>query len=191
MTSAEAAFAEEHGRVCILSYASYKNPGGRFLKGSTAQEEWLCHESTLYPVLRAFDGTYYAWNRGHLNKALYLDRASYSKEIIFFKGNEKREFDVLTCAAPNFYTASRYRYVGRGENRKALWQRIKFMFSVAESEEVDTLIAGAWGCGVFGQDPESVVRILIEEVKDYNIPRLIFAIPRDSNYWAFRKVLEE
>lgn len=30
------------------------------------------HESNLYPILLAFDGTYYAWNRQRLNKALYL-----------------------------------------------------------------------------------------------------------------------
>lgn len=29
-------------------------------------------------ILLAFDGTYYAWNRQRLNKALYLNRALYS-----------------------------------------------------------------------------------------------------------------
>ena len=34
--------------------ASYKHPGGYFLGGSSAQEEALCHESNLYPILLAF-----------------------------------------------------------------------------------------------------------------------------------------
>lgn len=62
----------DNGRTAILNYASYKSPGGFFLEGSPAQEEALCHESNLYPILLAFDGTYYAWNRQRLNKALYL-----------------------------------------------------------------------------------------------------------------------
>ena len=41
-------------------------------------EEALCHESNLYPILLAFDDTYYAWNRQRLNRALYLDRAIYT-----------------------------------------------------------------------------------------------------------------
>lgn len=53
----------DNGRTAILNYASYKSP-----EGSPA----LCHESNLYPILLAFDGTYYAWNRQRLNKALYL-----------------------------------------------------------------------------------------------------------------------
>lgn len=71
----------DNGRTAILNYASYKSPGGFFLEGSPAQEEALCHESNLYPILLAFDGTYYAWNRQRLNKALYLNRALYSSGI--------------------------------------------------------------------------------------------------------------
>ena len=31
--------------TAVLNFASYKNPGGMFIKGSKAQEECLCHES--------------------------------------------------------------------------------------------------------------------------------------------------
>lgn len=68
----------DRSKTAILNYASYKHPGGYFLGGSSAQEEALCHESNLYPILLAFDDTYYAWNRQRLNRALYLDRAIYS-----------------------------------------------------------------------------------------------------------------
>lgn len=37
----------DRSKTAILNYASYKHPGG----GSSAQEEALCHESNLYPIL--------------------------------------------------------------------------------------------------------------------------------------------
>ena len=86
----------DNGRTAILNYASYKSPGGFFLEGSPAQEEALCHESNLYPILLAFDDTYYAWNRQRLNRALYLDRAIYTPDVVFEKDNSRKLADVIT-----------------------------------------------------------------------------------------------
>ena len=57
MDSVSAIFLPElaNKRVCVLNFASYKNPGGMFIKGSSAQEESLCHESFLYNVLKEYD----------------------------------------------------------------------------------------------------------------------------------------
>lgn len=78
----------ENGRLAVLNFSSYKNPGGMFLNGSKAQEECLCHESFLYNVLANVAG-FYEWNNLHKNKALYRNRALYSPNIMFVRENKK------------------------------------------------------------------------------------------------------
>ena len=47
-------YKRKEKRTAILNFASYKNAGGMFLQGSSAQEESLCHASFLYNVLSEF-----------------------------------------------------------------------------------------------------------------------------------------
>lgn len=183
------------GRTAILNFASYKTPGGGFLSGMTTQEESLCHASTLYPVLLAFDNhNYYEWNRHNLNKGLYTNRALYSFGIVFERQDKRRYADVLTCAAPNCSVA-RYRCgVSLTDNDAALQDRITFMLNVAEENHVDTLILGAWGCGVFGQNPYTVAEMLYNTIcqNPYKFSIVYFAVPggsEDGNYVAFEEVL--
>lgn len=49
------------------------------------------------------------------------------------------------------------------------------MYQIAEENGVENLVAGAWGCGVFMQDPYTVATLLIGAARNYNI---YFAIPR-------------
>ena len=181
------------GRTCILNFASYKNPGGKFLEGSVAQEEALCRRSTLYPVLQRHIDDYYQWNRSHLNRALYMHRALYSKDILFFDFVTNYLADVLTCAAPNNRAYSRYNVGPECEayNLEALEERIKFVLDIAEISEVDTLLLGAWGCGVFGQNPYVVSELFFKYIPSHNIPRIVFAVPdyTSDNYRAFEHAL--
>lgn len=183
------------GKTAILNFASYKNPGGFFLGGSAAQEEALCHESNLYPILLHFNTSYYGENRKRLNRALYMNRAIYSPLVVFEHNGERKEIDVLTCAAPNFKAAHRYQNVQMQENEATFYNRIEFMFHVAELNEVDTLIAGAWGCGVFGQHPGHTCRLMIEALikNKFQIKKVYFAIPnpdgRQPNFIQFEKVM--
>ena len=103
------------------------------------------------------------------------------------------KIDVLTCAAPNYYGAGR-QGISYEENTKALASRIKFMYDVAEDNSVDTLILGAWGCGVFRQDAYIVAELLINEAVGRSFSQVIFAVPnnnRNDNYYYFSQVLKE
>lgn len=181
-------------KTAVLNFASYKNPGGMFLQGSKAQEECLCHESFLYNVLSAFNDTYYSWNRKNLNKALYLNRAIYSPDVLFERieaaeNNEGKPVnvhcDVITCAAPNITAAAKVCGVDATENEKALESRIRFILDIAEANKVETLILGAFGCGVFGQNPEMVGHYFSSFLhsRRYRFKKVIFAvIPGNENY---------
>lgn len=59
------------------------------------------------------------------------------------------------------------------------------MYQIAEENGVENLVAGAWGCGVFMQDPYTVATLLIGAARNYNIPNIYFAIP-DRNSQNFR-----
>ena len=146
MDSVSAAFKYGEGRTCILNFASFKEPGGMFLKGSIAQEEALCHESFLYNVL-AKKQTFYDKNKTMLNRGLYKNRALYSPDIIFKHKGTARSFDVLTCAAPNFSVAGRYQKVSVQENNSVLRSRIEFVLSIIADMNAETFVFGAYGCG--------------------------------------------
>ena len=186
--SVSALFEHGEGKTAILNFASYKNPGGMFYEGSMAQEESLCHHSTLYNILRDFPA-YYAWNNAHKNKALYLDRAIYTPKVVFEKGGKALLADVITCAAPNYSAAKRYKMADKDENEILLHGRIAFVRDVVETEGAKTLITGAFGCGVFGQDASMVAKMSKEIFQRTTISKIIYAVPgKDKNAEAFRKM---
>lgn len=190
-------------KIAVLNFASYKNPGGMFLNGSGAQEECLCAESTLYNVLKAFNADlrqtenipcFYAWNRKHLNHAEYLNRALYSPNIIFSRNEKIIKADVLTCAAPNYKTASSYQNITKEQNSRIFQSRISFLADICRKENVDILIAGAYGCGVFGQDPAETAELFLNRFSQSGT-NVVFAVPTgrndNGNFEAFQCAMQQ
>ena len=179
--------------TAVLNFASYNNPGGNFINGSKAQEECLCHESYLYNVLKGRIG-YYKINHKNKNRSLYTDRALYSPNVRFTKECKDVFCDVITCAAPNKTAAQKYYNVSDEENSEVLKERIEFVLKIAQDNGVDNLILGAYGCGVFGQDPLEVAKIFKEflsgKYKCFN--KVIFAIPNklEVNYRCFKRIFK-
>ena len=179
--------------TAVLNFASYNNPGGNFINGSKAQEECLCHESYLYNVLKGRIG-YYKINHKNKNRSLYTDRALYSPNVRFTKECKDVFCDVITCAAPNKTAAQKYYNVSDEENSEVLKERIEFVLKIAQDNGVDNLILGAYGCGVFGQDPLEVAKIFKEflsgKYKCFN--KVIFAIPNrlEMNYRCFKRIFK-
>ena len=168
------------GTTTILNFASYKNPGGKFLDGSSAQEEMLCHSSFLYNVLSEFDKDYYEFNRLTKNFSLYTNRAIYTPDVLFLDGDEEVYSDVITCAAPNKKAAQKYQNVPDAEVSKAMYHRIDSLLYAAVVMKAEILILGAFGCGVFGNDLTEVSEMFKELLyKKYRgcFKHVVFAIP--------------
>lgn len=159
-------------KIAILNFASFKNPGGKFLEGSSSQEEILCHNSYLYNVLKGHNTNYYIPNQRNTNKCMYKDIALYSKDILFINNlpsisvlnkyeKDKYSFDpvivnVISCSPPNYAAGRKYHNISYFDNMQYCSNRIKFIKYICEKENIEVLVAGAFGCGSFRQPPKSV-----------------------------------
>lgn len=183
--------------VACLNFASAKNPGGGFLGGAQAQEETIARSSALYDCLLA-EPSHYARNRAH-RSALYLDLAIWSPGVPVFRTDDGAWLDapvrcsVITCAAPN---ASALREHGRFEAAEVaatLRSRAAFVLSIARDHGVERLVLGAWGAGVFGNDPDVVAEVFADLLSgpfDRAFAEVVFAIiggPGAPNFDAFAR----
>ena len=191
LDSVSAIFEFDGDRMAVLNFADFKKPGGRFLTGGFAQEESLCHSSNLYSILKEFPKFYFQ-NQKRLNNGMYQDRAIYSPDVIFFREDSRKSCGVITCAAPNASRMVRYHSFSPEENSAALQSRIEFIRGVAENQNVDTLILGAFGCGVFRQNPNEVAEIFRDTFANRcsSVQKIIYAIPPSKNFEAFQKIFQ-
>jgi uncharacterized protein (TIGR02452 family) len=150
--------AEGVARVVLLNFASAKNPGGGFLSGARAQEEDLARASALYPC-QLSQRAYYDANRA-CGSMLYTDHVLHSPDVPFVRDEGGAWLEapflasVITAPAPN---AGEARGRERGDRvRAALASRAGKVLAVARARGHRAVVLGAWGCGVFRNDPRHV-----------------------------------
>lgn len=152
--------------LACLNFASAKNPGGGFLNGALAQEEALCCASALYPCLLEAP-EYYERNRAN-RSALYLDLAIFSPRVPFFRddgGNLQAKVimaSVITAPAPNAGAIAMNEPANSQHIVPVLKRRTELVLHIAQAHEVDILVLGAWGCGVFRNSPRVVAHVFAE-----------------------------
>lgn len=200
LTTTDAIIKYSNDKCAALNFASFKYPGGGFIRGSIAQEEALCHDSFLYNVLSADKfKNMYADNRlkENQNHGLYTNFGIYSPNILFEKKHttfgpiiHKVKCNIITVAAPNlsvYHNGEDANYIN------TMYKRIKFVLDIAKKHNNDTLILGAFGCGVFKNDPTFVSTVFKELLNSgyYNFKKVIFAVPSGPNYTAFAKTFNE
>ncbi|GAA3694443.1 TIGR02452 family protein [Nonomuraea antimicrobica] len=186
------------GRIAVLNFASARNPGGGYLGGARAQEEDLCRNSLLHPcLLQAPD--YYAAHRAS-SDLLYSHRVIWSPDVPVHRGDDGRLLDepyavsFLTSPAPNAGAALR-RDPGLGERiRETLRERAGRVLAVAARHDARRLVLGAWGCGVFRNDPHEVADAFHGHLTGYGafsavFDQVVFAVwdrsPVSANREAF------
>jgi uncharacterized protein (TIGR02452 family) len=150
--------------VAILNFASAKNPGGGFLGGSQAQEESLARCGGLHPCI---DGSpMYAINRAAADP-MYTEHMIYSPAVPFFREDDGALLAepwccaVVTSPAVNAGVA-RKRGKSRRKIEEAMRRRIRRVITLAAEAGHDTMVLGAWGCGVFRNDPDEIARLFSE-----------------------------
>jgi uncharacterized protein (TIGR02452 family) len=175
---------EREPRVAALNFASAKNAGGGFLGGAKAQEEDLARCSALYECLITQPG-YYAANRA-TRSMLYTDHLIYSPDVPFFHDDELALLDepfalsILTSPAPNAGEFFAHRQGTRADVRSTLERRTRHVLAIAREHGHRCLVLGAWGCGVFRNDPHEVAAVFAEALEDATFTgafdRVVFAI---------------
>ena len=173
------------GKTVVLNMASYKRPGGGVVNGARAQEECLFRCSNLGHVI---PNDFYPLQDNEL---------LWTKDAVFFKdvnyGYMKDvHVDVVTIAAINLNAQKVNNYEELTKNK------IRLMLSMAIKNDIDNIILGAWGCGVFGNEPSVMSKMfmdVLDEGYDSMFDNVIFAIINDhnsvgNNYDEFQKVIK-
>lgn len=174
--SALAKYVNE-GKTAVLNMASNKRKGGGVEKGAMAQEECLFRCSNLFTIPDEF-------------YPLMIDEFIYTHQAIFVKGGDygiiwPMDADVITMAAPNMNVDNKYYNAKEVEgNYEAIMKKkMNAMLDVAAVNNCKNIILGAWGCGVFKNDPQTVANLFKEvlETKRYLFDNVVFAVINDNN----------
>mgnify|MGYP006204941049 CR=1 FL=1 len=167
----EAVVEEENGKIGVLNFASAKNPGGGFLGGASAQEESLARSSNLYET-QIKDSTMYDFNRNQ-SSFLYSDYMIYSPNVLFWNDDNGDYFekpfvvDVITAPAPNKGAMLQHnRKEEIAAAKEVFKKRMDKVLAIAVKQNIDTLILGAWGCGVFRNEPKDVAHLFKEIIAE-------------------------
>ncbi|MEU5687617.1 TIGR02452 family protein [Streptomyces venezuelae] len=146
--------------LAVLNFSSARNPGGGYLNGAQAQEEALCRASALYTCLLEVP-EFYAHHRADRDP-FYSDRVTHSPGVPVFRDDRGGLLDemytvgFLTSAAPNAGVIRRQAPERAVHIGQALAARAERVLETAVACGYRRLVLGAWGCGVFMNDPAQV-----------------------------------
>lgn len=202
--AARSLLAAGYSNPLCLNFASAKNPGGGFLSGSQAQEECLARASALYESL-VTQMTYYEINRAH-SSSLYTNHMIYSPRVPVFRTDddallqEPYFVSILTSPAVNAGAVRKNEPSSVSLIQQTMQTRIRSVLTVARKHGHDAIVLGAWGCGVFGNDPYNIATwfadALFEDSRFAGLfNRVVFGVldfaDSTPTFEAFRKVFEE
>lgn len=160
--------AKDEGALMCLNFASAKNPGGGFLNGAIAQEESLALSSALYSSQLEVPN-FYKTHRG-MKSCVYTDGMILSPNVPVFRNHDGDLVPYSTCT---FITSAAVNtgVVKQREPEKEtaipalMLQRMDKLMTLCVHQKIDTLILGAWGCGVFQNDPQMIAELFHKQLE--------------------------
>ena len=186
-------------KIGVLNFASAKNPGGGFLNGSVAQEECMAFCSNLYHTQTTGQGPrYYEINRANRDP-VYTDTMLIG-DVTFFRTSDYALTEhSITCpviTAPAVNMGIVLRNGDSADRAKAVMKgRMRKLLALFAKWGCTQLVLGAYGCGVFRNDPEDVARFWQELLEGEGWGRLFETVTfsilerpgRDGNIAPFRR----
>ena len=151
----------ESGKTCILNFASAMNVGGGFLSGANAQEEAICRNSTLYASINSPQARYY-YDYNIANKhtnpmySNYMIFSPYVEVIRDSNGNLLEKPYTISAITSPAVNLNKAKNCSPDMIYDCMLNREECILKVAISNNIDNLILGAWGCGVFGNNPTDI-----------------------------------
>lgn len=195
--------SDGHGPVAALNFASAKNPGGGFLGGSQAQEESLARSSALHAsLMRAWE--FYEGHRAG-SSLLYSDAMILSPGCPVIRDDdgslleEPRLASFITSAAPNAGAAASNQPELLPLIPDAFRRRSEYVLALAASQGYRRLVLGAWGCGVFRNDPRVVATAFADHLRRGawagRFERVVFSVldnsPQLETFATFRDAVDQ
>jgi len=186
--------------IVALNFASAKNPGGGFLKGSQAQEESIARASAIYTCLTQ-DRVAPFYKENHEDRTcLYTHNIIYSPKVSVFRdSNEELLENPYLCSfitSPAVNAGHALDRVGAERVRSTMIERIDRVLAVAVANGHRVIVLGAWGCGVFRNSVEDVAKYfrnyLAKPDSKYrtSFSHVYFAIPDQDKLIQFQQAFE-
>ena len=187
----------------VMNFASATHPGGGYLKGSNAQEECLCRQSSLYASLSNFQARdMYDFNQ-NCNSPVYSDYMLLSPKVDVFRSvsleflKEPYTTAVMTVPAPN--VKGKAAHVPYKEIECVMEDRIRNFLMCAARYGYRRITLGAWGCGAFGHNPKDVAKMFRNVIKgeglyeffDYILFAVLDKSKDKANFTAFRDTFSD
>jgi uncharacterized protein (TIGR02452 family) len=145
--------------VVALNFASARHPGGGFLNGARAQEESLCRSSGLYACI--LGSPMYAFHAGQRG-GFYSNYAIYTPGVPVIRDDDGELLDEPYLCSFITSPAVNTGVVGDARQEKIcaeMERRVEKVLTIAGGHGHDGAVLGAWGCGVFRNDPDMIAAL--------------------------------
>ncbi|EKQ57300.1 MULTISPECIES: TIGR02452 family protein [unclassified Clostridium] len=192
---------ENYKDIGVLNFASAKNPGGGFLNGALAQEESIAVGSGLYDT-QLKNEKYYLENRAY-KSMMYTDYMIYSPEVVFIRDENLNLLErpitasIITAPAVN-YGQVLLKNEDKNLAEKVMKIRMRKVLALFAENKNKNLVLGAYGCGVFRNNPNTIAHYWHKLLYDENFisyfDNIIFAVFDNSKTQecirTFEKLIE-